>query len=167
MTGVIAGLTQFFLPTHLLATIALGLLLGQSARHLPVHVALFALGLAVGSLLIASAIRETPSALILLVSAAVAGFIVVLTWAPPSAVTGAFTFITGGAIALNSPPQALTISAAIGEQIGIAIATLATVSLVAFIAMRATRPWQRIGVRVVGSWITASAILVLALRLAR
>ena len=33
--------------------------------------------------------------------------------------------------------------------------------------MNATRPWQRIGVRIVGSWIAASAILVLALRLAR
>ena len=42
-----------------------------------------------------------------------------------------------------------------------------TLALVAAIAMHATRPWQRIGVRIVGSWIAASAILVLALRLAR
>jgi hypothetical protein len=32
---------------------------------------------------------------------------------------------------------------------------------------RSRRDWQRIGVRIAGSWIAASAILVLALRLAR
>jgi hypothetical protein len=30
-----------------------------------------------------------------------------------------------------------------------------------------TRAWQQIGVRILGSWIAASAILVLALRLVR
>ena len=30
-----------------------------------------------------------------------------------------------------------------------------------------TRGWQRIGVRIVGSWIAASAVLVLALRFSR
>ena len=39
--------------------------------------------------------------------------------------------------------------------------------LVIFISMHSKRSWQRIGVRIVGSWIAASAILVLALRLAR
>jgi hypothetical protein len=35
------------------------------------------------------------------------------------------------------------------------------------IVTNAARPWQRIGVCIVGSWIAASTILVLALRLAR
>jgi len=39
--------------------------------------------------------------------------------------------------------------------------------VVTSIATGADRPWQRIGLRVVGSWIAASAILVLALRLMR
>ena len=39
--------------------------------------------------------------------------------------------------------------------------------LVAFAASRPTRDWQRIGVRILGSWAAASALLVLALRLAR
>ena len=167
MTGVVAGLTEFFLPTHLLAVIALGLLLGQSARHVPVHFALFVLGLAACSVVIASAIRETPAALALLAIAAAAGFVVVLAWAPPSYVAGALVFAAGSAIALNSPPQALTISTAIEEQIGTALGALATLALVTVVAMKADRPWQRVGVRVVGSWIAASAVLVLALRLAR
>lgn len=167
IAGVVAGLTQFFLPTHLLVVVALGLLLGQSARHVPVHLALFAVGLVAGSVVIASAIRETPAALGLLTIAAVAGFIVVLAWTPSSSVTGALAFITGGAVALNAPPQALTIAGAIGEQIGTAIAALATLVLVGLVATKAERSWQRIGLRVAGSWIAASAILVLALRLAR
>lgn len=42
-----------------------------------------------------------------------------------------------------------------------------TLALVIAIATQATRPWQRIGIRIAGSWIAASAILVLALRLVR
>jgi hypothetical protein len=167
IAGVAAGLTQFFVPTHLLAVIALGLLLGQGGRHLPVNLVLLALGLVTGSIVIASAVRETPAALVLLAVAAVAGFIVVLAWVPPPYVRGVLAFFTGGAIALNAPPQALTISGAIGEQIGTAIAALLMLALVGFVTTKATRPWERIGVRVVGSWIAASAILVLALRLAR
>jgi hypothetical protein len=47
------------------------------------------------------------------------------------------------------------------------VAAFVTLALVAFLASHAARPWQQIGVRVIGSWIAASAILVLALRLAR
>lgn len=165
IAGVVSGLTQFFLPTHLLAVVALGLLIG---RRLPLlHLALFALGLLGGSLLIASATRETPAALVLLAMAATAGFMVVLAWTPPAILTGALALIAGAALALNAPPQALTIPVAAAEQFGSAIAALVTLTPAALIAMKVDRPWQRIGVRVVGSWIAASAILVLALRLAR
>ena len=166
IAGVVSGLTQFFLPTQLLAVVALGLMIGQGVGQVRM-VTLFALGLAAGSIVIASAIRETPAALALLAIAAAAGILVVLAWTPPAILTGALALIAGAALALNAPPQALTIPAAIGEQIGTAMAALATVALVAFVAMKADRPWQRIGARVVGSWIAAFAILVLALRLVR
>jgi hypothetical protein len=161
---LLEGIWQFFVPTHLLAVGALGLLIGQGRRA--VLLAPFALGFAAGALVIATAVRETPAATALLAVAALAGLLVVLAWTP--ALLGmALAFAAGGAIALNSPPHALTIPAAIAMQLGGAVAASATLALVAFIASRAARPWQRIGVRVVGSWITASAILVLALRLAR
>ena len=161
---LLEGIWQFFVPTHLLAVGALGLLIGQGRRA--VLLAPFALGLAAGALAIASAVRETPAATALLAVAALAGILVVLAWT--SALLGtALAFAAGGAIALNSPPHALTIPAAIAMQAGAAVAAAAALALVAFIASRAERPWQQIGVRVVGSWITASAILVLALRLAR
>ena len=155
---------QFFLPTHLLAVGALGLLIGQGRRA--VMLAPFALGLAVGSLVIASAVRETPAASALLAIAAFAGILVVLAWAPPPWLSATLSFAAGCAIALNSPPHALTIPAAVMMQIGAALAAFATLALVAFIAAAAQRPWQRIGARILGSWIAASAMLVLALRLA-
>ena len=81
--------------------------------------------------------------------------------------SGALALAVGVALPLNAPPHEITIPAAIAAQVGFAVAALATFALVALIAMQATRPWQRIGVRIIGSWIAASAILVLALRLAR
>ncbi len=166
IAGVVSGLTQFFLPTHLLAVVALGLLIGQGAR-VRLHLALFTLGLFAGSLAIAAATREMPAALGLLTMAAVAGIFVVLAWTPPAVLAGALALIAGTALALNTPPQALTIPAAVGEQVGSAIAALVSLALVAFVATKTDRSWQRIALRIVGSWIAASAILVLALRLAR
>ncbi len=166
IAGVVSGLTQFFLPTHLLAVVALGLLIGQGAR-VRLHFALFALGLFAGSLAIAAATRETPAALVLLAIAAIAGIIAALAWTPPSILAAALPLGAGAALALNAPPQALTISVAIGEQIGSAVAALVALALVVFVATQVDRSWQRIGLRIVGSWIAASAILVLALRLAK
>jgi urease accessory protein len=168
MTGAfVGGLAGVLLPTHLLAIVALGLMIGQGGRLPLVHVALFAVGFLAGCFIIATAIRETPAPLLLLGCAALCGAIVLAAWRPPLALSAALAFIIGILIALNSPPQALTIRAAMVEQFGSAVAALATLSAIILIATKAVQPWQRIGVRVVGSWIAASAILVLALRLAR
>jgi hypothetical protein len=163
--ALLAGFWQFFVPTQLLAVGALGLALGRAARPAMLF-ALFALGLAAGALVIASAVRETPAAIALLAVAALAGMLAVLAWTH-TLLNAGLALAAGGAIMLNSPPYALTVPAAIAMQVGVAIAACLTLALIAFVASRAARPWQRIGMRVVGSWIAASAILVLALRLAR
>jgi hypothetical protein len=168
MTSLTGALAQFFTPTHLLAVVALALLAGQHAKRMPVvTLAAFALGLAIGSIIIATAVRETPAALALLALAAFAGIIVVVALPTPTPAVYLLAFAAGAALALDSPPQALTIPAAISAQVGTGVVALATLALVIGIAMHADRPWQRIGVRIVASWIAASAILVLALRLAR
>ena len=118
--------------------------------------------------MVASAIRENPAALGLLTLAAAAAGLVVLAWAVSDWLVGLMAFATGSALPLNAPPHEITIANAIASQAGLAVAAIAV--------RRAgdgdrhagdAVPWQRIGVRVVGSWIAASAILVLALRLAR
>jgi urease accessory protein len=168
MTAFIGGLTQFFVPSHLLVVVALGLLAGQHAQQFPVApLGIFAIGLIAGSIAVASAIRENPAALGLLTLAAAAAGLVVTAYAVPGWLAGLMAFAAGSALPLNSPPHEITIANAVASQVGVAVAAIVVLALLTLIAMRATRPWQRIGVRIVGSWIAASAILVLALRLAR
>jgi urease accessory protein len=168
MTGAfVGGLAGFFLPTHLLAVAALGLMIGLGGRLSIAHAALFAVGFVAGCFVIATAIRETPAPVLLLGCAALCGGLVLAAWRPPLVLTAMLTVGVGVLIALNSPPQALTIRAAMIEQFGSAVAALLTLAVIILIVTKATQPWQRIGVRVIGSWIAASAILVLALRLAR
>jgi urease accessory protein len=168
MIAFVAGFGQFFIPTHLLAVIALGLMAGQNAKQmLYLGLAAFALGLLAGSMLIASATRETQAALVLLFLAAISGLIVVAALPVPALVKNALALATGVALALNSPPQAIAVPAAISIQTGTAVAALLAVAIVTFITAKAAFPWQRIGIRIVGSWVAASAILVLALKLAR
>ena len=127
---------------------------------------MFAVGLLGGSLAVASAVRETPAAMALLMLATAAATLVIIGRASRWC-SGALALAVGVALPLNAPPHEVTIPAAIAAQVGFAVAALATLMTVSLVAMYATRPWQRIGVRIVGSWIAASAILVLALRLMR
>jgi hypothetical protein len=166
LSGLTDGMVLAVAPTHLLAIVAIGLLTGQGGRGGFV-LTLFALGMLAGSLAIASATRETPSAPVLLAMAAFVGVTAAAAIVLPSILINVLAFATGGALALNAPPQAIGIAAAIASQIGTGIAAIAVLVLVTSIATGAVRPWQLIGLRVAGSWIAASAILVLALRLMR
>jgi urease accessory protein len=168
MTAFVGGFAQFFIPTHLLVVVAIGLMAGQGAKRFPwLPLAAYSFGLAVGSLMIAAALREQNAALLLLAVAAIAGAIVVAALPVPPLVPRIIAAATGGALAFNAPPHEITIAAAIVSQIGSATAALVTLAAAMLIARYATQPWQRIAVRIVGSWMAASAILVLALRLAR
>jgi hypothetical protein len=51
--------------------------------------------------------------------------------------------------------------------IGTGIGACLVLAVVVVGTTRLTRAWQRIGVRILGSWMAASAMLVLALRFAR
>ena len=168
MSSIIDGLAQFFSPTHLLATAALGLLAGQHAKQMRgLALAALAFGLVIGSFTIAFAIGETPAALALLAIAAIAGMLVVVALPLAPLISYPLAFVTGTALALDSPPQAISIPSAIAAQLGTGVAALAALGLFIAIRMKAERPWQRIGVRIIAAWIAASAILVLALHLAR
>src|SRR4051794_4640060 len=81
--GLADGVILAVAPTHLLAIVALGLLAARGVRR-GFALALFATGMLAGSLAIALAARETPSALVLLAIAAVAGSAVAAAIVPPS-----------------------------------------------------------------------------------
>jgi urease accessory protein len=168
MTAFLGGLTQFFIPSHLLAVAALGLLAGQHAPRFSLRgLAPFGIGLIVGSLIVAYAIRENPASLGLLTLAAVAAGLVVLAGEVPDSLLGLMSFATGSVLPLNAPPHEITIANAVVSQAGFAVAAFVVLALAMTMAMLARRPWQRIGVRILGSWIAATALLVLALRLFR
>ena len=51
--------------------------------------------------------------------------------------------------------------------VGSGLGATAMLLVVVGCASRLTRPWHRVGLRILGSWIAASAMLVLALQLAK
>jgi hypothetical protein len=72
--------------------------------------------------------------------------------------------IAGAVLALDSPPQAVRIAEAYATLAGTAVGACAMLVVVAALAGHANADWQRLGVRILGSWIAASAILVLAVQ---
>ena len=68
---------------------------------------------------------------------------------------------------MDSPPQAISLTVATLTLIGTGLGAWLTLAVVAAAARRREAAWQKIGARILGSWIAASAVLVLALRFAR
>jgi urease accessory protein len=161
-------LHPFFVAAQALALAGLGLFVGQqSANVRRVLLPAFALSLLAGSLAVASGTGETESKLVLLGSAAITGLIVATAWPVLTPLGAIALVIAGAALALDSPPQAVTIPTALVQQLGAGLGVLVIVAGIAWLTADPRRHWQRIGVRVAGSWIAASAILALALGLAR
>jgi hypothetical protein len=73
----------------------------------------------------------------------------------------------GLALALCSPPEALSLARANLELAAIAAFAIAVLWAIARISQRLNWPLAYLGARIVGSWIGASAILALTLRLTR
>ena len=85
----------------------------------------------------------------------------------PALVSAPLSLVVGASLGLDSPPEVIAISAATFMLIGTGIGACLIVAIVVAGASYLTLAWQRIGMRILGSWIAASAILVLALRFAR
>ena len=152
---------------HLLTIIGLGLLLAQQPlaalrRVLPLFTAGLALALAASPLEpVAPAVLEAA----LLAVALLLGLAVALARALPAPVIAALAVCAALAIGLDSAPgldslwrNILTLTA-----IGVSVSVL--LFNVVAVAGYARRPWQRLALRVVGSWLAASALMVGALAL--
>jgi hypothetical protein len=168
MSGVLQAFVDGLLnplttPAHVLVLLALALLLArQPQRHAVLLV--FALALAAGFVAIVLAVETTPARTVLLAIAATLGVMVAAAWAP-KLLAWLFAAIAGAALALDSPPQAVTIAEAYATLGGTAVGACAMLVVVAALAGHSRADWQRLGVRILGSWIAASAILVLAVQL--
>jgi urease accessory protein len=150
-------------PAHALTLLALALLMARQPQRFVVLV-IFALGVAAGFLAIVLAVETTPARTVLLAVAAMLGAMVAAAWAP-TLLVWLLAAIGGAALALDSPPQAVRIAEAYATLAGTAIGACVMLVVVAVIAGHSNADWQRLGVRIVGSWIAASAILVLAVQL--
>ena len=153
-------------PAHAVALLGLGLMAGQQERRRVTMLA-FAVGLIAGLVALAGAVGETPANTVLLAAGAAAGLAAAIGWPVPAVIGAPLALVVGASVGLDSPPKVTAIQAANATLLGTALGAFVMVAVVAAIAGRRRRGWLRIGVRVLGSWVAASAILVLALRLAR
>jgi hypothetical protein len=75
--------------------------------------------------------------------------------------------IAGAALAFDSSPGGISVSDANVALAGTLCGAVLLLLAVASLSTRLRGGWQRIGARIVGSWVSASALMVLALILGR
>jgi hypothetical protein len=157
---------SLLLLTHLMAMLALGLLISQQ-RWGRAAISAYIVALLIGLGAIALAYAPTHAEEGLLAATALSGF--VLAWARPWPIwTGAaLAGATGLSLALDSPPETLSLTKANLELATTAIGATVTVWAIALLCRWLSGPLPYLATRILGSWIAASAVLVLALRLLR
>jgi hydrogenase/urease accessory protein HupE len=172
--GSVAGLGNFFSgvvhplfePAQLIALVALGLLIGQRglAATQPAGLS-FVLGALLG--LLAVVLGAAPNVdPFLLAGAGLIGLAVLTALHLPRAVCALIAANVGLGVGLGSAPEAVAGSARIVMLLGSGVGVCVWMFNVVGLVHEAKRPCLRIGVRIVGSWIAASALLVTALALA-
>jgi hydrogenase/urease accessory protein HupE len=170
----IKGVNNFFngvlhpvlVPAHLLLLIAAGLFFGQRLEeiHSAVKLSIAAVVLGLGAASFSPGIPQLE--VLILASAAIIGLLVAadlripLYWYPMIGVTAGFM------LGLDSTQDTLSgkekFVALFGSGVGIYFFSIYPIGVAEYCSKKS---WQRIGVRVIGSWIAASALLVLALSL--
>jgi len=150
-------------PAHVVALAGLAVAAGRAGSRVAI-VAAFALGLAGGLGAIAWGVGETPANDVLLAAAAACGVLAAGLPRLPAWLAVPPAPVIGVAIGLDSPPQAISVGAAVPMLLGTACGGVIALALLAAAASALAGRWQGIVLRVAGSWLAAIAILVLALR---
>jgi urease accessory protein len=154
--------------SHALALIALGLLAGvQPFRARIMLIAVLPAAMLVGFGLVSLAYATDRAELAVLALTAVTGLVLTARPKAPFAVAASLVALTGLAILFDSVPAVPSVQETVLALAGTALAATSMLALAAFAGAALPEFWPRIGVRIAGSWIAASAILVLALRLAK
>jgi urease accessory protein len=156
-----------FVTDHVVGILGLGLLIGGQARWGFLPLTACAAALVAGLVAMTTGIVPRFANEAVLGTAGVAGLLVALARPLPQVLGVALAIVLGFAIALDSPPEVLSVSEANLMLIGTGISAGAFLVVVALASRQAQARWVQIGLRILGSWIAAAAILALALRLAR
>lgn len=148
---------------HLMALIALGLLIGQRGFAAAGYSSVALIGALAGGLLLVGTGNGASTDTLLLFCTVIVALLVIAAKPYPPTVLGAVAGVVGLTVGLGSDPEGV-----VGQARWVFLGgVLAGASLCClwFAAMTefATRPWLKIAVRVVASWLAASALLVLAL----
>ena len=153
-----------FVPAHLLLAIAVGLFIGQRGIvESRVAVGICFLAIVLG-LVMAWFVLGTGLEPYILVSAAVIGLLVAANPAIGPAWYGMFAAAAGLLLGLDSPQETLSgkekFVTLLGSGLGISLLVVYPMAMADYFKSQA---WQKIAVRIAGSWIAASSLLVLAL----
>jgi urease accessory protein len=166
--GIDGFLNPLVTPAHVIALTGLAVVAGGVSRHAisasVAIIAAFALGLAIGLGVLAWGAGEAPAGDALLAAALLCGLAAASGVAMPVAVAALVALMSGIALGLDSPPDAITLGDAVAMMIGVACSGVAALTLMALVAARLARWRQAIALRVAGSWIAAIAIMALAVR---
>jgi hydrogenase/urease accessory protein HupE len=153
-------------PVHALGLVGLGLLVGRQDEWI-LCVLVFAAAAAAGLFALSFGTGATPAETILTVLTIVSGVLIALAWSPPRPIATFLAGSAGLAIGLDSPPQAITIAEGNLMLAGTQLGAFLALAGIAICAKTATHRLAKIAVRILGSWIAASAIIVLAITFAR
>jgi urease accessory protein len=165
VTALVGGLMQALVPAHVIATVSAALLAARAKLWPSIgFVAALAAGLAAGLAALALGVGETPAGDALLAAALLGGLATAAALKLPGPVVGSTAFIVGLALGLDSPPDAVLLRDAILGLAGTWGAGLTLYVVAVAAATPLARAWNGIALRVAGSWLAATAILVLALR---
>jgi urease accessory protein len=168
ITGFTGGLLHpLFVPAHALALLGLGLLMAQQDHWTGAVLVAFVAALAAGLCVMTTGIVPRFANETIVVLAGAAGLLVAIARPLPKIAGCLLAAAAAFAIALDSPPEVVSVSEANIMLLGTGLGATFVPLLVAVCASRLTGSWARIGMRIVGSWIAASALLVLTLRLVR
>ena len=153
-----------FVPAHLLLAIAIGLFIGQRGiqeNRTPVGVCFLAVVL---GLVMAWFVLGTGLEPYILISASVIGLMVAANPSFGPAWYGVFAAVAGLLLGLDSPQETLSgkekFVTLVGSGLGISLLVVYPMAMADYFKSKA---WQKIAVRIVGSWIAASSLLVLTL----
>jgi hypothetical protein len=164
--GFLGGVLHALLvPEHGLSVVALGLVLGR--QHEPVRRSgelIFITALVGGLIATALAVGETVAGDVLIGVTGVLGLLMAAAWMPP-ALGCALAAVAGVTLALDSPPQVTSVDEAVRMLVGSGVGAGLGLGLVAegSVFLRGRAP--SLAIRVLGSWVAAIAIMVLALRI--
>lgn len=168
ISGFPGGLLHpLLVPAHALTLIALGLLVNSfAARTQMLLLAAFAAVAIAAFVLIAMAYSATQAEIVILCLGASIGLLLAANIELPAPVAAIVVAAVSGAIIFDSVPPVLTISETASGLTGTTLSALALVASTAFVAGALPQRIRQLAIRIAGSWIAASAIMVLALRLA-